>query len=236
MNPRIVVAGIVIVLVVAFFILSPTLRPGAPEGAWGELTSGDPAATARNMVGNGDFSDTRLIGWSQSKTVELQPHAIPEGESAPGAGRGGTGGFHLGPADARRARVCAAWPLADLRHFDYYFDGFARFESRRGKTWVGIEFTLEGSDGQPVATYLAWKGSPGVAAPVRAKGLVEEMQPSDGGWWRVPTRTTAELKGKGLALAEPAYALTVRLWLDLDEAEADVWFDDVKVLDMKAGR
>jgi hypothetical protein len=197
---------------------------------------GQPQPAERNLVRNGDFRLPRLVGWAVRREVRDGKVEFPEGEVLAGQGRDGTGALHIGPATGGRGRYSSVATVPDLRHADFFLDGYARFRSPRGTAWVGIEFVFEDPEGGALATYLAWKGTAGCAAPKRDGGLVEEMSDAGGGWWRVPSRTSHDLRLRGLFLSARPSTLSVRLLLDLEEAEAEAWFDDVQVIDMKANR
>ena len=230
-----VIVAIPVLAAVSLLLLVLLPQRGAPPGAWGELTPGSPAASARTIIPNHDFSVSSLSGWSQFRRHDALPIDIPDGEVDPAGGRSG-GAYHIGPGVAKKAGIAAAW-TSGVNHADWFLDGFARFKFSSGRGWVGIELVFEGKMGQPVSTYLAWKGTPGVAPPRREAGLVEEMsQAVEPGWWRVPTRTTFDLRARGLAMPETSYSITLRLIVEFEDAEGEAWFDDLDFRDMRTGR
>jgi hypothetical protein len=176
-----------------------------------------------------------MAGWAARKEVRGGKVEFPEGEVLGGQGRDRTAALHVGPATGGSGRYTSLNTVQSLRHADFYFDGYARLRAARGRAWVGIEFVFEDATGTALATYLAWKGSPGCPAPKR-DGLVEEMTDAGDGWWRVPLRTTYDLRARSLYLAAKPSVLSVRLTLDIEDTEAEAGFDDVQAIDMKANR
>lgn len=215
----------------------------APPGEWGALTDGSPAANSPNLLPNGSFDEERLVGWKHFQNVLELPARLPDGsmdtqlpEGAVDMKGGRTGGaFRLGDQRAKKAEVAAVWSKP-VTHCDWFLDGYARAAAKDGKGWVGIEFVFEDEMGAPVASYLCWRGLNGGRPEAREGRLAEELAPAEGGWGRVPTRTTAHLRRRGLAMPRKPSFLTVKLLLALEGARADAWFDDMDVRDMKAGR
>jgi hypothetical protein len=235
-------ACLLLVAIVVVAIVWPATT-GAPTGAWGTLTPGSPAASSPNLMPNGGFEGTRLAGWAHRQNV-IAPASrlpngtmdteLPEGMIDPRAGRTG-GAFRLGDQRAKRADVAASW-TKPITHCDWFLDGYARAEAKRGKGWVGIEFLFEDGKGLPIASYLCWRGLNGGAPDARPGRLLRELAPAEGGWGRVPIRTAHDLQQHGLAMPRKPEFLTVNLWLSLEDCEADAWFEDLDLRDMRMGR
>jgi hypothetical protein len=235
MAKRLAWAACVVLVAVAVFLLAGPIGSGAPEGAWGKLTRGSPAASAPIVIPNADFEKEGLVAWRQLQQVIEKPAELPEGGIRGGSGRGGSAAFHHGPVSAKRGSVAAEW-TAPVSHADWFLDGHLRLRAASGAAWAAIELAFEDGSGTPIASYFAWKGEGGTAPPAGEGKLVVEMEPSEGNWWRVPIRTTHDLREHGLALPRPPTFISVRLRLFVADGEAEAWFDDLELRDMKAMR
>lgn len=233
---------LLLVAIILVAIVWPSTT-GAPAGEWGELTSGSPAADAPNLVPNGSFTGDRLVGWAHRPHVHVLPTRLPdrtmdtelpEGAIDPQGGRS-DGAFRLGQQRAKRADVAASW-TRPVTHCDWFFDGYARAAAKDGKGWVGIEFVFESDKGEPIASFLSWRGLNGGRPEERPGRLLRELAPAAGGWGRVPIRTSLDLRAQGLEMPRKPAFLTVNLWLSLEDAHADAWFDDLDLRDMRQAR
>ena len=235
-------ACLLLLVIVVVAIVWPATT-GAPPGAWGTLTSGSPAADSPNLIPNGGFEGVRLVGWRHRPHVHVLPSRLPdrsmdtelpEGAIDPKGGRTG-GAFRLGNQRAKRADVAASWSRP-ITHCDWFFDGYARAAAKSGKGWVGIEFVFEGDKGEPIASFLSWRGLNGGRPEPMPGRLLSELALAPDGWGRVPIRTSHDLQANGLAMPVKPSFLTVNLWISLEDAQADAWFDDVDLRDMGTAR
>lgn len=235
------VACLLLVAIVIVAVVWPSTNE-APPGEWGELTEKSTAGSP-NVIPNPAFDGELLAGWAHRPHVLVLPTRLPDGSMDtqlpeggidPKGGRSG-GALRLGDERAKKAEVVASW-TRPVTHCDWFFDGYARAAAKSGKGWVGIEFVFEGGNGEPIASYLSWRGLNGGRPEPREGRLAEEFAPSDGGWGRVPIRTSRDLRLRGLAMPRKPAFLTVNLILALEDALADAWFDDLDLRDMKAGR
>jgi hypothetical protein len=207
---------------------------GAPEGEWGSLTPGSAAAGARTLIQNAAFEEDLLVGWAHRPHIFELPQDLHDGGIDKHGGRTG-GAFRFYNEKAKHAEVAATY-TREISHCDWYFDGYARAALRSGKGWYGIEIAFEDQKGERIASFLSWRGLAGGRPPSLPTRLMEEMVPSDGEWTRMGTRTSNDLRQKGLAMPRKPQFLTVNLWLGLEDAEASAWFDDLDLRDMKVGR
>jgi len=231
------IAWVVLALLIgiaACVIFFGGMSGAAPEGAWGELTSGSPAAVAPTLLFNADFSKEQTTGWMSRPERRGPGTTLPDGRVIPYDGRSG-GAFWFPPTKAESATQRAVFAVP-IPHCDWYLDGHARVKVTAGTARVAIEYVFQDGNGDAAATYIAWAGPPGTPPPAAPGALVEEMALSDGEWRRVPSRTTWDLKQKGLAMPRSPVFLEVRLRLDVENGSAEAWFDDLDLRDMKAGR